>query len=162
MQLYNTMTPKEYINNKTNSILKNSINRNNRDIVATIVYNELTDILDYCKNADDSNGVDVSMVNTMLHKLKSQLYSDIPMKLKPYCIQYSNGYFRGIYDPYVLALLTADAEPWVWEKDGIQFLEIQEDKKYITYSTKKHNTHENCKNKRAEDKLDRRTNKCHR
>lgn len=127
----------QYINHKTYSILKNSIERNNRDVVATIVYNELTDILEYCKNAEDSDGKDVSMLNTMLHKLKSQLYSDIPMKLKPYCVQHSNGYFRGLYDPYVFALLTADAEPWLWEKDGIQFLEIQEDNKYITYSKKK-------------------------
>ena len=36
---------KEYINSKTNSILKTNILRNNRDVVATIVYNELTDLL---------------------------------------------------------------------------------------------------------------------
>ena len=32
------------------------------------------------------------------------------MKLKPYCIKCGcgNGYFRGLYDPYVLALLTLE------------------------------------------------------
>ena len=38
---------KEYINSKTNSILKTNILRNNRDVVATIVYNELTDLLEF-------------------------------------------------------------------------------------------------------------------
>lgn len=127
----------QYINHKTYSILKNSINRNNRDVVATIVYNELTDILAYCKASKDSDGRDVSMISTMLHKLKSQLYTDIPMKLKPYCVQHCNGYFRGLYDPYVLALLTVDGDPWVWEEDGVQFLEMQPDSRYITYSTSK-------------------------
>jgi hypothetical protein len=40
------------------------------------------------------------------------------MKLKPYCIKCGcgNGYFRGLYDPYVLALLTEDADPFVIDK----------------------------------------------
>jgi hypothetical protein len=43
--------PKYYINDKTNSIIKNSVIRNNRDIVATIVYNELTDLLEYSRTS---------------------------------------------------------------------------------------------------------------
>lgn len=143
---------RKHVNDKTYWILKNNIKYNNRDVVATIVYNELSDMLEYCKD----DGRDVSMINTLLHRLKSQFYIDVPLKLKPYCVQCSNGYFRGIYDPYVLALLTADADPWVWEDNGIQFLEIQEDNKYITYSTERDKEDGNCKNKRAEDIIGRR------
>ncbi len=131
----------EYVNKRTYSILKNNIYWNNRDVVATIVYNELLHILKYCDLSDDIHGTDVTMLKTMLHKLKSQFYTDIPMKLKPYCVQHSNGYFRGLYDPYVLALLSEKAEPWVWEDDAIQLLEIQEETKYIT--------NDNSKNKGA-------------
>jgi hypothetical protein len=47
------------------------------------------------------------------------------MKLKPYCIKCGcgNGYFRGLYDPYVLALLTEYADPWLWEDNGVVLLE---------------------------------------
>lgn len=101
---------KEYINSKTNSILKTSVIRNNRDVVATIVYNELTDLLEFSNTSDITTPIDSEILKRYLHQVKPQLYSDIPMKLKPYCIKCGcgNGYFRGLYDPYVLALLTLE------------------------------------------------------
>lgn len=101
---------KEYINSKTNSILKTNILRNNRDVVATIVYNELTDLLEFSNASSVTTPIDSEILKRYLHQVKPQLYSGIPMKLKPYCIKCGcgNGYFRGLYDPYVLALLTQD------------------------------------------------------
>ena len=44
---------RKYINKKTNSILKNNIKRNKRDVVATIVFNELLDLYRYANEVDD-------------------------------------------------------------------------------------------------------------
>lgn len=101
---------KEYINSKTNSILKTNILRNSRDVVATIVYNELTDLLEFSNTSSVTTPIDSEILKRYLHQVKPQLYSGIPMKLKPYCIKCGcgNGYFRGLYDPYVLALLTLE------------------------------------------------------
>ena len=49
---------KEYINSKTNSILKTNILRNNRDVVATIVYNELTDLLEFSNTSSVTTPID--------------------------------------------------------------------------------------------------------
>lgn len=124
---------KEYINSKTNSILKTSVIRNNRDVVATIVYNELTDLLEFSNTSDITTPIDSEILKRYLHQVKPQLYSDIPMKLKPYCIKCGcgNGYFRGLYDPYVLALLTEDADPWLWEDNGVVLLERQKENNLI-------------------------------
>lgn len=92
---------KEYINSKTNSILKTNILRNNRDVVATIVYNELTDLLEFSNTSSVTTPIDSEILKRYLHQVKPQLYSGIPMKLKPYCIKCGcgNGHFRGLYDP---------------------------------------------------------------
>lgn len=129
---------KEYINSKTNSILKTNILRNNRDVVATIVYNELTDLLEFSNTSSVTTPIDSEILKRYLHQVKPQLYSGIPMKLKPYCIKCGcgNGYFRGLYDPYVLALLTEDADPWLWEDNGVVLLEQQKENNLIDNDSK--------------------------
>ena len=129
---------KEYINSKTNTILKTNILRNNRDVVATIVYNELTDLLEFSNTSSVTTPIDSEILKRYLHQVKPQLYSGIPMKLKPYCIKCGcgNGYFRGLYDPYVLALLTEDADPWLWEDNGVVLLEQQKENNLIDNDSK--------------------------
>jgi hypothetical protein len=58
---------KEYINSKTNSILKTNILRNNRDVVATIVYNELTDLLEFSNTSDITTPIDSEILKRYLH-----------------------------------------------------------------------------------------------
>jgi hypothetical protein len=58
---------KEYINSKTNSILKTNILRNNRDVVATIVYNELTDLLEFSNTSSVTTPIDSEMLKRYLH-----------------------------------------------------------------------------------------------
>nr|UVY43309.1 MAG: hypothetical protein [Bacteriophage sp.] len=58
---------KEYINNKTNSILKTNILRNNRDVVATIVYNELTDLLEFSNTSSVTTPIDSEILKRYLH-----------------------------------------------------------------------------------------------
>jgi hypothetical protein len=61
---------KEYINNKTNSILKTNILRNNRDVVATIVYNELTDLLEFSNTSSVTTPIDSEILKRYLHQVK--------------------------------------------------------------------------------------------
>jgi hypothetical protein len=58
---------KEYINSKTNSILKTNILRNNRDVVATIVYNELTDLLEFSNTSSVTTPIDSEILRRYLH-----------------------------------------------------------------------------------------------
>jgi hypothetical protein len=58
---------KEYINSKTNSILKTNILRNNRDVVATIVYNELTDLLEFSNTSGVTTPIDSEILKRYLH-----------------------------------------------------------------------------------------------
>jgi hypothetical protein len=58
---------KEYINSKTNSILKTNILRNNRDVVATIVYNELTDLLKFSNTSSVTTPIDSEILKRYLH-----------------------------------------------------------------------------------------------
>jgi hypothetical protein len=58
---------KEYINSKTNSILKTNILRNNRDVVATIVYNELTDLLEFSNTSSVTTPIDSEVLKRYLH-----------------------------------------------------------------------------------------------
>nr|DAW93991.1 MAG TPA: hypothetical protein [Caudoviricetes sp.] len=58
---------KEYINNKTNSILKTNILRSNRDVVATIVYNELTDLLEFSNTSNVTTPIDSEILKRYLH-----------------------------------------------------------------------------------------------
>nr|DAF00968.1 MAG TPA: hypothetical protein [Caudoviricetes sp.] len=58
---------KEYINSKTNSILKTNILRNNRDVVATIVYNELTDLLEFSNAYSVTTPIDSEILKRYLH-----------------------------------------------------------------------------------------------
>jgi hypothetical protein len=58
---------KEYINSKTNSILKTNILRNNRDVVATIVYNELTDLLEFSNTSSVTTPIDYEILKRYLH-----------------------------------------------------------------------------------------------
>jgi hypothetical protein len=58
---------KEYINSKTNSILKTNILRNNRDVVATIVYNELTDLLGFSNTSSVTTPIDSEILKRYLH-----------------------------------------------------------------------------------------------
>lgn len=58
---------KEYINSKTNSILKTNILRNNRDAVATIVYNELTDLLEFSNTSSVTTPIDSEILKRYLH-----------------------------------------------------------------------------------------------
>lgn len=64
---------KEYINSKTNSILKTNILRNNRDVVATIVYNELTDLLEFSNTSSVTTPIDSEILKRYLHQVKPQL-----------------------------------------------------------------------------------------
>lgn len=127
----------DYINNKTNVILKTSINNHNRTVVANIIINELTSLIEQATDDDRVEANDISMLQTMIDRAKTQLYSDVPLKLKPYCIECCHGKLKSLDDPYVLALLTAKSEPWQWEDNGIVFLEMQGDNKYITYDNSK-------------------------
>lgn len=77
------MNGREYINNKTNSILKYSVIKNNRDIVATIAFNELTDLLEYVKTSGTTK--DVAIISKLIGYIHRQLYSNVPMKLKSVC-----------------------------------------------------------------------------
>lgn len=122
---------KYYINSKTNSILKNTVVRNNRDIVATILYNELTDLLNYSRTAEGSTPADVEMLRGYIGEVRQQLYTDVPMKLQKYCENCpccddccSTCSFP---DCFVLGLLLEDGTPWLQEiTDGeIFFLEKQ-------------------------------------
>jgi hypothetical protein len=61
---------KEYINSKTNSILKTNIFRNNRDVVATIVYNELTDLLEFSNTSSVTTPIDSEILKRYLHQVK--------------------------------------------------------------------------------------------
>ena len=61
---------KEYINSKTNSILKTNILRNNRDVVATIVYNELTDLLEFSNTSSVTTPIDSEILKRYLHQVK--------------------------------------------------------------------------------------------
>jgi hypothetical protein len=58
---------KEYTNSKTNSILKTNILRNNRDVVATIVYNELTDLLEFSNTSSVTTPIDSEILKRYLH-----------------------------------------------------------------------------------------------
>jgi hypothetical protein len=58
---------KEYINSKTNSILKTNILRNNRDVVATVVYNELTDLLEFSNTSSVTTPIDSEILKRYLH-----------------------------------------------------------------------------------------------
>jgi hypothetical protein len=58
---------KEYINSKTNSILKTNVLRNNRDVVATIVYNELTDLLEFSNTSSVTTPIDSEILKRYLH-----------------------------------------------------------------------------------------------
>ena len=58
---------KEYINSKTNSILKTNILRNNRDVVATIVYNELTDLLEFSNTSSVTTPIDSERLKRYVH-----------------------------------------------------------------------------------------------
>ena len=62
--------PKYYINDKTNSIIKNSVIRNNRDIVATIVFNELTDLLNYNNISEVTTQVEEDILNSNINRIK--------------------------------------------------------------------------------------------
>lgn len=126
------MTSKEYINSKTNSILKTNILRNNRDVVATIVYNELTDLLAYNEVSDITTAVDQEVITRYISMVNSQLYSDKPMKLQTYCQKCNdccccsdNGY--GLLDCFILDLQLEDGTSWLQEldDDGIFLLEKQ-------------------------------------
>lgn len=77
------MNSREYINSKTNSILKYSVIKNNRDVVATIVFNELTDLLEYVKTSGTTK--DVAIISKLIGYIHRQLYSNVPMKLKSVC-----------------------------------------------------------------------------
>lgn len=120
---------KYYINSKTNSILKNTVVRNNRDIVATILYNELTDLLNYSRTAEGSTPADVEMLRGYIGEVHQQLYTDVPMKLQKYCPQCNcccDGKDRcSLEDYFVLTLLLENSDPWLWEDGGVIFLEIQ-------------------------------------
>lgn len=75
----------KYINSKTNSILKHSIHKSNRDVVTTIVYNELSDLLDYLKTSDLNISEYEPIITKQLYNLNHHLYSDVPLKLQQYC-----------------------------------------------------------------------------
>lgn len=127
---------KEYINSKTNSIVKYNVKKNNRDVVATIVFNELNNLLEYNNISDITTPIDQELLTMLNGKVNSQLYSDIPMKLQPYCQecnnncccccgQGSNDY--GLLDCFILDLELEDGTSWLHELDdnGIFLLEKQ-------------------------------------
>lgn len=124
----NMNDPKYYTNDKTNSIIKNSIIRNNRDIVATIVYNELTDLLEYSRTSQATKSTDTDMLARLITRVHPQLYSNRPMKLLPYCQSCDYGCGKPtciIDDPFILALLEENEDPWLWEDGGVLLLETQ-------------------------------------
>lgn len=125
------MDSKYYINNKTNAILKYNVNRNNRDVVATIVYNELTDLLNYAKTNSQLEHKDLECITVNIARIHKQLYSDIPLKLQKYCENCNsccNGYsITYLPDCFILGLLAEDGTPFEYEiqEDGIFLLEKQ-------------------------------------
>ena len=117
-------------------LLKTSISNHNRTVVANIVINELIDLINKCSGDEMVDASDISMLYTMIDRAKTQLYSDVPLKLKPYCVECCKGKLKSLDDPYVFALLTAKSDPWVYEDDGIILLEMQGNNKYITYDNR--------------------------
>lgn len=124
--------PKYYINDKTNSIIKNSVIRNNRDVVATIVFNELTDLLNYNNISEVTTQVEEDILNSNINRIHKQLYSTVPLKLEKYCEKCSDcccccDNNSSLLDCFVLGLLLEDGTPWLQEQtnDGIFLLEKQ-------------------------------------
>lgn len=127
---------RKYINSKTNSILKNNIKRNNRDTVATVVFNELLDLYRYATEVDDVTEAELQTLRGYISFIYRQLYTDTPMRLifegLCLCRTYSN---CGDWDDYfVRALLLYNKDPWLWEDDRIIFLERQKYKNLINES----------------------------
>lgn len=123
------MNDKYYINNKTNSILKNSVKKNNRDVIATIVYNELSDLIDYA-HSNYMESADIWVISQNLANIHKQLYSDIPFKLKKYCFNCANNCY--LPDYFTLGLSSEDGIPFILEQttEGIFLLEKQKKQEY--------------------------------
>lgn len=126
------MNSKYYINSKTDSIIKNSVKRNNRDIVATIVFNELTDLLKYSSVSEVTTPEDHTLLSDFIDSVNNQLYSDRPMRLQPYCptcCSKGNDSLEGLelLDCFILDLQLEDGTSWLYEQDdnGIFLLEKQ-------------------------------------
>lgn len=107
---------REHINKKTDSILKTNAYPNFRDIVNTIVLNELWDLLEYAKQNDTKLNQDA--IKTAIQKILTHTYTDVPMKLERYCINCNchKPVFK-IHDPFVITL--------DWEEDGAILIEKQ-------------------------------------
>lgn len=107
---------REHINKKTDSILKTNAYPNYRDIVNSIVINELLDLLEYTEQCP--TGLNIEAVKTAIQKIISNTYTDIPMKLERYCVNCNcrKPVFK-IDDPFVITL--------DWETDGAILIEKQ-------------------------------------
>lgn len=123
---------KQYINSKTNSILKYNSKRNNRDIVATIVYNELTDLLEYSNMSDITTPIDNEIIQGCINTVNTNLYSDKPLKLEKYCEKCQDPcccceHNNSFPDCFILGLELEDGTPFLYESDkkGIILLEMQ-------------------------------------
>ena len=107
---------REHINKKTDSILKTNAYPNYRDVVNTIVLNELWHLLEYAEQYEP--GLNQDAIKTAIKKLLTNMYTDIPMKLERYCINCNcNKPVFKINDPFVITL--------DWEEDGAILIEKQ-------------------------------------
>lgn len=107
---------REHINKKTDSILKTNAYPNYRDVVNTIVLNELWDLLEYAEN--NTIGLNQDAIKTAIKKIITDTYTDIPIKLERYCLNCNcrKPIFK-IDDPFVITL--------DWEEDGAILIEKQ-------------------------------------
>ena len=124
---------RKYINNKTNSILKNNIKRNNRDVVATIVFNELLDLYRYANEVDDITEAELQTLRGYISFIYRQLYTDTPMRLMFEGLCLCKTYVTAVVwdDYFVRALLLYNKDPWLWGDDSVIFLERQKHKNLI-------------------------------
>lgn len=65
---------------KINSILKNSIKVNHRDVLASICTHELNSLLNKVDLVQDRQ-----MLQMLINKIEHNKYTDVPIKLVPIC-----------------------------------------------------------------------------
>lgn len=127
------MNSQYYINDKTNSILKNSIRKNNRGFIATILYNEFTDLVVYNDISETTEKTDYESIVKNLDRVHSQLYSDKPFKTTlpcsgtKNCADYCKPDNNSLPDCFIITLYTEEGIPFLWEDayDGVILIETQ-------------------------------------
>lgn len=118
---------KEYINSKTNSIVKYSVKKNNRDVVATIVFNELNKLLQCTNNLQFIEDEDRNNIINYIHGIQTQLYNNVPLKLAKICVECKecNCDINPIWDPYTTGICMEDGTLLMLEKPQKQFFQLE-------------------------------------